>query len=210
MRLQNPFSAIDTAGIDSQVLTVLARLDGYLPVQQIQKMIPETGSVEGVRKSVGRLVTEGTVLERITGRSAAYALNREHLLAEPILRIARAKLDFVDRLARLVSEWQIQPLTVTLFGSAARNEMQSDSDIDLLVVLPDQVDIDHAELLIDHLAAQANIWTGNDIRPLLYRSSEVTAARIFDEILHDGVNIMGDPTWLRRRLQGNKQSVEVA
>lgn len=42
----------------------------------------------------------------------------------------------VDRLVQTVVT-AVSPLRIILFGSAARDEMRSDSDVDLLVVMPD-------------------------------------------------------------------------
>lgn len=201
MRLQNPFAALNTTGIDSQILVVLARTEQYLTVAQIHGLLPEVGSPEGVRKSVARLTRQGTVLERVTGRSAAYALNREHLLAQPILTIANAKQELIHRIAQVISGWEVHPLVVTLFGSAARDEMAEDSDIDLLIVMPDAIDHLHTIALVDDLASRTKQWTGNDVRPLLYLSGEVQRAAIFDSILAEGVDIAGDPSWLRKRLR---------
>lgn len=203
MRLQNPFAAVGTTGLDSQVLMVLARTEQYLSVHQVHQLLPEGGSPQGVRKSVIRLVEQGVALERVTGRSLAYSLNRDHLLATAVLQIASAKSELLLRMAQLISEWTAQPLTVKIFGSAARNEMRADSDIDLLVVVSesesDQAVEDSVRRLTDHMA----LWTGNDVRPLVYRSSEVRTASIFDSILRDGIDVAGDPTWLRKRLRAD-------
>lgn len=204
MRIQNPFAALSTTGIDSQVLVVLARSDNYLTVAQIHALLPEGGSLEGVRKSAARLVAQGTVLERVTGRSVAYALNREHLLAQPILQIASAKQELIRRLAQHVSEWDVAPLTVKLFGSAARGEMTETSDIDLLVVMPEEAGHDVAAELTDNLASSARQWTGNDVRPLFYLDSELQPSSIFDSILREGIDVAGDPAWLRKQLRRRK------
>lgn len=201
MRLQNPFAAISATGLDSQVLMVLARTEQHLSVHQIHQLLPEEGSPQGVRKSVVRLVQQGAVLERVTGRSYAYALNRDHLLADAVLQIANAKSELFSRMAQLISEWRIQPLTVKVFGSAARNEMHADSDIDLLVVMSDSVTEEAVEDSVRRLADQVTLWTGNDVRPLVYRSSEVRPASIFDSILEDGIDVAGDPSWLRKQLR---------
>lgn len=200
MRLQNPFAAVGPTGLDSQVLTVLARTEQYLSIRQIHQLLPEQGSHQGVRICVARLVEQGVVLERGTGRSYAYALNRNHLLADAILRIANAKSDLLVRMVEVISGWSVQPLTVKIFGSAARNEMRADSDIDLLVVLPDPATEDFAEDAVHGLAAQATMWTGNDVRPLIYRSSEVRPATIFDSILKHSIDVTGDASWLRKQL----------
>lgn len=45
----------------------------------------------------------------------------------------------LDRLVRFVVE-TVKPLRIVLLGSAAKGEMTKDSDIDLLVVMPDGTD----------------------------------------------------------------------
>lgn len=200
MRLQNPFAVVSTTGLDSQVLTVLARTEQYLSVRQIHKLLPEQGSHQGVRVCVTRLVEQGGVLERVTGRSYAYGLNRDHLLVDAILRIANAKSDLIFRMSEAISGWSVQPLTVKVFGSAARNEMRADSDIDLLVVVSDSATEGAVEESVRRLVAQATLWTGNDVRPLVYRSSEVRPAGIFDSILEHSIDVAGDPSWLRKQL----------
>lgn len=204
MRLQNPFAVISTTGIDSQVLTVLVRSEQYLTIREIHRLLPEDGSHQGVRLSAGRLVEQGILLQRTTGRGYAFALNREHLLASAILQIANAKSELISRMAWVVAGWQTQPLTVKLFGSAARNEMGTDSDIDLLVVMPDSAADEAVEDMVGQLVAQTTLWTGNDVRPLVYRSSEVAPASIFTSILGDGIDIAGNPSWLRKRLRSKE------
>lgn len=201
MRLQNPFAAINTTGIDSQILVVLARTEQYLTVAEIHQLIPEDGSIQGIRKALTRLAQQGTVLERFTGRSAGYALNRQHLLAQSILNIANIKSTLIDRVSQEIFEWEVQPFTAQLFGSAARGDMSNNSDIDLLIVMPLNTDRDTATTLIDKLANQVHMWTGNDVRPLLYFEHEVASASIFDSILREGINVVGDPAWLRRQLR---------
>lgn len=53
----------------------------------------------------------------------------------------------LDELARRIVE-AVHPLRIILFGSAARGEMGSDSDVDVLVVMPEGTHRRHtAELL---------------------------------------------------------------
>ncbi|MFA4842076.1 MAG: nucleotidyltransferase domain-containing protein, partial [Agrococcus sp.] len=155
----------------------------------------------GVQKSVARYLEQGTVVERRVGRSRAFALNDEHLLAAPIRQIAASKRLLLSRMREAVAEWPVQPITVTLFGSAARNEMRVDSDIDVLIVMPDEAEDTTVEELVGELTARTARWTGNDVRPLVYRASEVEPATVFEAIIEDKVNIAGDPAWLRRRLR---------
>ncbi|RLP76396.1 nucleotidyltransferase domain-containing protein [Mycetocola tolaasinivorans] len=205
MRLQNPFAAMSTTGLDSQVLTVLCRSDQFLTVDQIHRLLPEDGSAPGVRKSVVRLTNQGVVAERSVGRNLAFAFNREHLLADAILQIADARNTLIARLQRVIATWEVQPLTVKIFGSAARQQMRDDSDIDVLMVFPDGISEDALDDAVGELSAKLHVWTGNDVRPLLYRASEVRSASIFDSILAEGIDVAGDPTWLRRHLRHQRE-----
>ena len=151
-----------------------------------------------MRKALSRMVEQGVVLEQLTGRTHSYALNREHLLADVILKIANAKRELISRIQDAILQWPVKPVTVKIFGSAARGEMRSDSDIDLLIVMPDETPDGLDDELAGNLAGQVSRWTGNDVRPLLYRAAEVKAAPVFDEIIKEGMDVSGDPAWLRR------------
>lgn len=206
MRLQNPFAAISTTGLDSQVLTVLARSTQFFTIPQVHGLLPEGGSVQGVRNSLERLAEQGILDSYSFGRSLAYTLNKEHVLVNAILEISRAKDLFISRLVERVESWTVQPLTMSLFGSAVRSEMSTKSDIDLFIVFADDAPDDALDDQIGGLASDARRWSGNDVRPLVYRCSEVTDAAIFASILQDGVTVMGEPTWLRGRIARSRRS----
>jgi len=205
MLLQNPFAAIATTGLDSGLLTVLSRVEHPLTIQEIMALMPGKGSAEGIRQSAARLREHGVVLETIAGRTKSYLLNREHLLAGPIIQISNAKVALIHRVQEMIASWDPEPLCVELFGSTARNEMRLESDIDILVVFADDTDEARIELLVSQLAASIYRWTGNDARPLVYTASEVSAAPIFDSIIREGINIGGDASWLRKHLRGERQ-----
>lgn len=206
MRLQNPFAVLSPTGMDSQVLAVLARSEQHLTIPAIHGLLPEEGSSTGVRKALPRLVEQGIVLEQVTGRTHSYALNREHLLADVVLKIANSRRELISRIHDLINGWPVEPVTVKIFGSAARGEMRSDSDIDILVVFPDETPDGLDDELAGVLAKQVVRWTGNDVRPVLYRAAEVQPAPIFNSIIKDGVDVAGDSEWLRRTVRRHKIS----
>lgn len=199
MRMQNPFAAISPTGVDSIVLSVLARSTGMYTTSDIMGLLPEKASREAVRQATARLVVQGVIIEQRAGILSMFTLNREHLLADAILAISKAKRTFIARLREEISSWPMQPVTVMLFGSAARNEMGDGSDIDLLVVVPDAWP--EEENHIQQLSGRASLWTGNDVRPLVYTESEVADAPIFNSILTDGIDVAGDKNWLRKRIR---------
>jgi predicted nucleotidyltransferase len=203
MRLQNPLTALSPS-LDMGVLYVLARADTDFTAPRIHQLLPEGGSLAGVRKAVNRLTEQGIVLEALAGRTHTYRLNREHLMADAVTAMASAKNQLADRIRREISSWAFSPLTVTLFGSAARNEMRTDSDVDIFIALPNEVDDDLAEDRIAALASKISAWTGNDARPLVYREREILSVPILESITREGLTIAGQPGWLRNALQSSR------
>lgn len=200
MLLQQPLAAVaPTLGTD--VLSVLAGADTSFTITHIHRILHQESSPSGIRKALAPLVAHGLVSELVLGNTHAYSLNRQHLLAEPLLAMANAKERLLDKIQEVVASWPTQPLTVALFGSAARGEMHINSDIDILIVFPDDAGQDIVDEGPNDLADQASRWTGNDVRPLVYRAAEVTPSPIFDSIIADGITIKGDPNWLRRSIR---------
>lgn len=199
MRLQNPFAALAPVGLDSQVLTVLSRSRDHLTADQIHRVLPEHGSLSGVRKSLDRLLRQGIVSERAAGHTSGYALNQDHLLINAVLMVADAKSALTTRIRETVQQqFSFEPTLVVMFGSAARGDMSDDSDIDLLFVIPDGVPEEQAEDQLSDLAHSVLTWTGNTVDLLSYREEEVISAPIFNSVIREGIEILGDMAWLRR------------
>jgi len=64
--------------------------------------------------------------------------------------------EMIDRLVR-----EFDPLKIVLFGSHARGEASRDSDIDLLVVMPD--DVDRRKAPVSMLLALADLPVAKDV-----------------------------------------------
>ncbi|WP_417217430.1 nucleotidyltransferase domain-containing protein [Arthrobacter sp.] len=199
MRLQNPIAAL-TPTVDAAVLHVLARADSGFTAPAVHRLSPDKNSESGVRNALARLVKQGIALEDVVGQTRSYRLNRQHLLAAAIMEMARAKDMLLVQLRGEIRDWQLEPLDVRLFGSAARSEMRDDSDIDLLFVFPDGYDEDLAASHLSDLSLKVASWTGNDTRPLVYRESEVGADPLFLNVLADGIPVLPACRWLEARL----------
>lgn len=198
MRLEKPFEAIAPT-LDGDVLLVLARADARFTGGQLARLIPDA-SDDGVRRAAQRLVAQGLVLMEQVGQAHNYSLNRDHLLAGPVLAIAGAREAFVRRVRDHVSGWSERPEVVVLFGSAARGQMRGDSDVDLFVVGEGGERFD--DQLVE-LEQSVHRWTGNDARILMMAPQEVEDAlgseAVLDDILGEGQVVWGPAGWLRER-----------
>lgn len=134
MDLSDPTQSI-TATLDGPVLAALAGAGKPLTVSEVTSLSAR-GSEIGVRKSLGRLVGQGVVSALELGKSRVYSLNRDHVAAGIAIELGRLRGSLWRRTAREIERWNVRPLYACIFGSAARGEGDSSSDIDLLLVRP--------------------------------------------------------------------------
>jgi predicted nucleotidyltransferase len=207
MELSHPLRVV-TPTLDGDILRILAQAKTEFTPPEIHRLIGEH-SVAGIRKGLDRLVVQGIVLERGAGRASLYRLNRSHLAAQAVIELARMKEELISRLRGELTDWSISSSYAALFGSAARNDMRADSDIDLLVIRPKDVEVDDevwAEQ-IHQLSEQVHSWTGNSTNVLELNEDEIVQA-VQDEdpvlvaINKEGIRIHGPSSYLRRRFAG--------
>src|SRR5699024_5557463 len=97
MRLQNPFSAINSSNLEAQVLYVLTRAEARFSAQEIHRLLPEGGSNQGTRNALQRLVQHGIVLSEPIGSQTVYIFNRQHRSEEHTSEL-QSRFDLVCRL----------------------------------------------------------------------------------------------------------------
>ena len=194
MDFSQPFRAL-TPTLDGPVLRALARSRSAMTRQQIVILAGE-GSEAGIRKVLNRLVEQGIVIQERIGTHYTYAANREHILwpAVEIVASAHDKLD--ERIRSRVEEWEIQPLSVELFGSVATGLSTRESDIDLMVVSPHMAhDKEDAwDQQIDDLRESVERWTGNVCEILVMDSPRLVEAKASQEptLASPRVSLVGD------------------
>jgi predicted transcriptional regulator len=141
MDVSKPFAAIST-GVDADVLVVLA---GSTKPRSGRELARRAGrSNTGVQHVLDRLVEHGLVNREKVGRTFIYELNRDHLLAPTVEQMAGARAELIHRLRKLIGAWEPAPVHASLFGSAARGDGDTSSDIDLLIVRPADLDPEDA------------------------------------------------------------------
>jgi len=122
-----------------------------------------TGSPDGVRRVLTRLVVQGIVLADQHPNATFYLLNRDHVAADAIVALTRLRSTIIDRITDALSSWSPEPVHASLFGSFARGEATTTSDIDILVVIGQAgvEDQDVRATQVDQLSADVLRWTGN-------------------------------------------------
>ena len=134
MDLSDPTRAV-TATLDGPVLVVLALAGRPLSVAEVAARAVR-GSELGVRKSLGRLVEQGTVIATEIGNRRIYELNQEHVAAPIAMTLAGLRPELFKRMRHAISKWRPSPFFACIFGSAARADGSLESDIDVLLVHP--------------------------------------------------------------------------
>lgn len=195
MDVSKPFAAI-SAGAEADVLVALAGSTEQRTGRELARLSGRSST--GVQHALDRLVEEGLVHRVPAGRAFLYSLNREHLLAPAVEVMAGARWEFVQRLRRLLSEWEPPALHASLFGSMARGEGNAASDIDLLVVRPKAIHIDDERWRgqLDDLASHVLHWTGNQAGIAELGEEQVFMSRrpsILEEVAEEVIELAGRP-----------------
>lgn len=197
MDVSKPFAAISSA-VDPDVLVVLA---GSTEPRTGRGLARRTGrSNTGVQHVLERLVEHGLVHRQEVGRTFLYELNRDHLLAPAVEQMAGARIELIRRLRETIGAWPVPPVHASLFGSAARGDGDTRSDIDLLVVRPANVDSEDQAWRdqLDALADAVRSWTGNNAGIAEVAEDKHPRRRkdrppVLEEVDEDAVDLAGKP-----------------
>jgi DNA-binding Lrp family transcriptional regulator len=203
MDVSRPYTAI-TPGVEADVLVALAGATAQRTGRELARLSGR--SATGVQYALDRLVDEGIVHRTEAGRSFLYSLNRDHLLAPAVEVMAGARWELVERLRELIGGWSPPTFHASLFGSAARGEGSSRSDIDLLIVRRGKIDAEDPawRRQLEELANRVWSWTGNHAG--VVELSEADLPRlleerppVLDEVREQGVDLAGAPLrkWMK-------------
>ncbi|NNM97247.1 MAG: nucleotidyltransferase domain-containing protein [Candidatus Dormibacteraeota bacterium] len=203
MDAQRPLAVV-TPTLDGDVLAVFAQANTTFTTGQLHRMLPRF-SEDGIRKALGRLCEQGIVTSERAGNAYLYCFNRNHLAAGPILELAQLRVTLLSRIEERLGIWRWPPVYAAVFGSMARGTATTSSDVDLLLVRPDEVADDEWDTQVAELASDISKWTGNDARPIEFTASDLVARReerIFTEVLTTGLTVHGQRVWLQRQIGG--------
>ena len=162
MDLSHPVEAL-VPSLDGDVLTVLARTTAPLTGREVGRLSVR-GSQSGVKTVLARLVRHGLVTVTRAGSANLYVLNRDHVVAPAVLALVDLRGQLFDRITTRLRSWPRRPVAAAVFGSAARGDGDTESDIDVFLVRPSRMSRDAAsqwEVDVADLAQAIRRWTGN-------------------------------------------------
>lgn len=150
--------------LDASVFSVLVNVEAGMSLAQIARLAPR-GSRNGLMAVLNRHVRDGLVISEPSNTGSLYRLNRSHVLFPALIPAAAARREIVVRLTDAISAMDPPPVHSSIFGSFARGGGGVDSDIDVLIVTDNTVDITADDWLdqMRGLADDVRAWTGNPL-----------------------------------------------
>jgi predicted nucleotidyltransferase len=193
-----PYSVLLTR-TEGRILSTLAGTTRPLSGREVARL--SGTSPNGAWKTLRRFVEHGLVTEREAGgKTLLYTLNRDHLAADTALILTDLRSRLTDRLKARIEGWAVPPFHVCLFGSAARGDGDTGSDVDLVVIRPSGVNEadEQWRTQLDELADAVLSWTGNHAGISEIAHSDIARLErerpaILDELERDGIVLCGAP-----------------
>jgi len=192
MHLAHPLSSL-VPTLAGPILEVLAHTTKPLAGREVMRLLFREASQQGVQNVLDELAAHGLVTQMAAGNSVLNTLNREHILAPFIVRMADLRNELLAELATIVSEEAPSARRAILFGSMARGDADEQSDIDVILVWADE---DSGQETDESIASRVYELTGNECRLLHYTASEFEALPdrapdLFASVSSEGIDLIG-------------------
>lgn len=196
MDYRRPVEAL-VPGVQGRVLGVLARTGTDLTMRAVAELAdvsPQQASVV-----IGRLVDLGVVERRDVPPASLVRLATDNLAAQAVVAIAGLRRAALARLAALAADIRPAPASLVVFGSFARGDADSGSDVDVLAVRPPRLPRND-DTWTDSLGSWADRATrvvGNPVNLIEATSEELPALlrrkgpSVWQDAAREGVVLIG-------------------
>lgn len=186
MLFGRPFGGV-IPGAQGAVLSTLMRTGTPLTGRQVHGLLANELSLWTVQESLKALTALGLVDTQTVGRAGLHSVNEGHYAVAP-LRLLLSPLAVLTEVVREVLDAEVKAAIV--FGSVARGEAGSDSDVDLAVIA--KAGWDQRTRLQEHVKTRL----GNDCDVVVFTATEFARLASTNEpvvaaILADGVPLIG-------------------
>jgi predicted nucleotidyltransferase len=149
---------------------------------------------------LAELTAQGLVKVERLARADIYRLNRQHVLAAPLADLfdlePTLRFELLALVARELKQRRLPVKQARVFGSAARRDMTSHSDVDLaLVTSPDKVEVvlaaseEIAETVRDRFGIRLNVLVGTPSLETLTRSRQAKRG-VWQAIEREGIDVL--------------------
>jgi predicted nucleotidyltransferase len=174
MDVSRPYTAV-CPSLDGEVLVALAATSMAMTGRQVAVMTGRS-SHSGVLTVLNRLTEHGLVERVELNRAFLFSLNRDHVAYPAVVALVGLRGELLARIQKELDAWELPPIHMSLFGSFARGDGDTDSDVDLFVVRPAAVLEEDARWRdqLDGLTSRIYRWTGN--RAAILEASETELA----------------------------------
>lgn len=179
-------------GAHGRLLAALLRFERPASIRELAATAGIDGRHAG--RIVDQLLVSGVVTGSRAGAARMIAVNRDHLMYEPLAALAATRQRLVSRL-RATLEPTDEVAGAWLFGSAARGDGDTGSDIDILAIAAVELDHPRWDEVVSSLSDHVRRWTGNDVQLTEHSRSSFAALlkgrnRLVTEIRRDGIPLV--------------------
>ena len=185
-------------GVQGRVLAVLAETTAELNLRTVARLA-EVSTAQASRVMPG-LVELGLVERREVPPSLLFSLNRENAAAQVVVSLASLYDTVLARIGEAVGQMSVPPVSVIVFGSFARRAADRDSDIDVVIVRPDEVDGDDESWVagVEQWRRDARSISGNAVEVIEIELASAikklkSGGPLWTEIARDGLVVYGAP-----------------
>ena len=196
MELSQPLMSL-MRELDATALGVLARGGAELTGRQVARLAGSK-SPDSIRLALHRLADAGLVIARTEPQATIYSANREHLLWAAIEAALNSRAELEHRIRNLASGSVITGVTIAIYGSVARGDSTRSSDVDLLVIFPDETTSETRDEFVAELRTHVEHWTGNETQIYDLSRSDLVKQRadgdpIVQSWLAEAIVLTGEP-----------------
>ena len=207
MDFRHPIEAV-IPGAQGKVLSAMLGTSAELNLRAIARVAGV--SVAQASRVLPGLVELGVIERREIPPSSMFRLIPEHIATRALLDLYSARHNVIAEMARTAKEIRPTPVSVVIFGSFARGDSDTESDIDVVVVRPVGVDEEDARWLaaVETWRTTVTRLAGNSVEILDFGTNEVAAkmngnSELWRHIRRDGQVVFGqrlDQLAVRRRI----------
>ena len=183
-------------GAPGRILAVLAETTAELNLRTIARLAAVSNAQAS--RVLPRLVDLGIVDRREVPPSALFRYVPENVAARAITALSAVRRTVLDEVGRMAGLIEPQPASVIVFGSFARGEAGSESDLDIVVVRDGEVaeDDDRWGSATAHFRQLVKRLTGNPVEIVETDTSQIsgllrTRKPLWRDVRRDGVVVFG-------------------